>query len=109
MSIDHVGSFEVQRREAGAQTSVRGSRSAAPVGFEIRFNTRNWERPSRKPNLVFPAFGRKVLREIAMIAIAKWETSHRESVTWRHERGVQARRAAIEAVERERGNAGKPS
>ena len=102
MSIGHVGSFEVLRREAGAQTGVRGSRSTVPGGFELRFNIRSWERPSRKPDLVFPAFSRKVLREIAMIAIAKWETSHRESVTWRHDQDVRARRAAIEAVERER-------
>jgi hypothetical protein len=78
MSIDHVGSFEVLRREAGAHTGVRGARSTAPGGFEIRFNTQSWERQSRKPDLVFPAFSRKVLREIAMIAIAKWETGHRE-------------------------------
>jgi len=64
--------------------------------------TRGWERQSRKPDLVFPAFSRKVLREIAMVAIAKWEKSHRESVAWRHERNVQDRRAAIAAVERER-------
>jgi hypothetical protein len=102
MSIDHVGSFEVLRREAVAQTAVRGTRRTAPGGFEIRFNRQSWERQSRKPDLVFLAFSRKVLREIAMIAIAKWETSHRESVTWRHERDVQARRAAIAAVERER-------
>ena len=102
MSIDHVGSFQVLRREAAAQTGVRGSRSTAPGGFEIRFNIRSWERPSRKPDLVFPAFSRKVLREIAMIAIAKWETSHRESVAWRHEQDVRARRDAIEAVERAR-------
>jgi hypothetical protein len=102
MSIDHVGSFEVLRREAGAQTGVRGSRSTVSGGFELRFNIRSWERPSRKPDLVFPAFSRKVLREIAMIAIAKWETSHRESVTWRHEQDVRARRDAIEAVERAR-------
>jgi len=37
-----------------------------------------------------------------MIAIARWEKSHRESVTWRHERDVQERRAAIAAAERER-------
>jgi hypothetical protein len=102
MSIDHVGSFEVLRREAGAQTGVRGARSTAPGGFEIRFNTQSWERRSRKPDLVFPAFSRKVLREIAMIAIAKWEKSHRESVAWRHEQDVRARRDAIGAVERER-------
>ena len=102
MSIDHVGSFEVLRREASAQSGVRGSRSAAPGGFEIRFNTRSWERPSRKPDLVFPAFSRKVLREIAMTAIAKWEMTHREWMTWRHERNVQDRQDAIEAVERKR-------
>jgi hypothetical protein len=102
MSIDHVGSFEVLRREAATQSGARGSRSTAPGGFEIRFNTRSWERQSRKPDLVFPAFSRKVLREIAMIAIAKWEKSHRDWMTWRHERNVQERRAAIAAVERER-------
>ena len=102
MFIDHVGSFEVLRREDGVQSGVRGSRSTAPGGFELRFNTQSWERRSRKADLVFPAFSRKVLREIAMIAIAKWETSHRESLTWRHEQDVRARRAAIEAVERAR-------
>jgi len=107
MSIDHVGSFEVLRREAGARTAVRGSRSTSPGGFEIRFNIQSRERQSRKPDLVFPAFSRKVLREIAMIVIAKWEKSHRESVTRRHEWNVQARRDAIAAVEREREEARK--
>ena len=102
MSIDHVGSFEVLRPEAGAQSGVRRSRSDAPGGFELRFNTQSWERPSRKPDLVFPAFNRKVLRQIAMLAVEKWEKSHREWLTWRHEHDVRARREAIEAVERER-------
>lgn len=102
MFVDHVGSFEVLRREAAAQTAMRGSRSAAPGGFELRFNTQSWERRSRKADLVFPAFSRKVLREIAMVAIAKWEKSHRDWVAWRHERNLQERRAAIAAAERER-------
>ena len=104
LSIGHSGyrrSFEVTRTEK-EPTHGRSIGKTKRPGFELWFDTQSWDRQSKKPALLFPAFTRAVLRSIAFAVVEHWESGFRESVTWHYDWMVAGRKAALEQAEQAR-------
>ena len=94
----YVRSFEVTRTSP-ADTHGRRRAKSGPAGFEFWFDTQTWERKGKKPDLVFRAFTRTVLRSIALLTIEYWEASFRASVQQTYDWKVSDRNKAIEQAE----------
>lgn len=94
-------SFEVIRteKEPSRRRSVGKSK---PAGFELWFETQTWERQSKEPALIFPAFTRTVLRSIAFAIVEHWESGFRESVKRHYDWKVAERKSALEQAEQAR-------
>jgi len=95
---DFGRSFEV------SHTSLEETRGRYPAkrgmtGFEFWFDTQTWERQSKKPALVFPAFSRAALRSLALLAIEQWEVGFRASVKRSYDWKLSERKEAIEQAE----------
>ncbi len=95
---DFGRSFEVSHT---SQEETRGRYPAKRglTGFEFWFDTQTWERQSKKPALVFPAFSRAVLRSLALLVIEHWEAGFRASVKRNYDWKVSERNEAIEQAE----------
>ena len=104
LSISHGGygrSFEVIRT-AKEPNDGRSVGKGKPAGFELWFDTQTWERQSKKPALIFPAFTRAVLRSIGFAIVEHWECGFRESVKRQYDWKVAERKAALEQAEQAR-------